>query len=569
LLSFIWTTLVGLLAIPLSGLVRAWRRWQLGRRGVLTLTLSHDAPGRTKLDALASTVTLLRSMARDDLLRAVVIRARHPALGSAAVQELHGAVLELREAGKLVLVHLEQAGNQELALASAADRVFLTPAAEVMLTGVGAQLVFYGDLLERVGVTADLEAAGAYKSFGEPFRRAWPSTANREAVSALVDDLDAQLVDLLAQSRRVPPGRVVDLMQRAPVSAEDARDAGLVDALAYGDQVHDELETLLGQRVRPLSFRRYARWLAFERALSRWGHREQRVIVVHLEGPVVHGDEPSGGSGVRMDADRVVPVLESLREDERTGAVVLYVDSPGGSALASDIIARSVRRLAERRPVVAVFGNVAASGGYYVAAGAAEIVARAGSVTGSIGVVGGKLTFGQGAALLGVHMEPVVAHDGALLFSPWRAFTDSERTRFRQMLARTYDRFLEVVARGRRRSVEEIEPYAQGRVWTGRQAQEHGLVDHLGGLQLGVERARKLAGLPPRPPVYHVRFPPPRFRILSQLLGRRAQVASPDLQGMLLVSLGAAGARLDLLRRAPGAALAVLPWVLTDSSGEL
>ena len=563
MLSLVWTTLLGLLAVPLGLLVRQLRRWQLGRRGVLALSLTHDLPRRAPLDGIAATAELLRAMAEDELLRAVVLHIRSPALGWAAIQDLHQALGALRAAGKLVFVHLDQAGNQELLLASAADRVWLEPAGDVFLTGVGAQLVFYGDALRRLGVDVEIEAAGTYKSFGEAYARPFASPANREATRALVEDLADQLVTALAEARRLPAARIRDLMDRAPFSADEALAAGLVDGVGHADQAHAALEELLAQKVQPVSFRRYARLLAVELVLARMGRRDRLVSVVHLEGPVVHGSEPTGGGGHRIDADRVVPVLDQLRESEDVGAVVLLVNSPGGSALASDIIARAVQRLGQAKPVVAVFANVSASGGYYIGAPAAEIIARPGTITGSIGVVGGKVSLGRALGGLGVHAEPVTSSDSALMLSPWRTFRPEERVRFRSLLSRTYDRFLRVVAAGRRRPVEAIAPHAEGRVWTGRQALERGLVDRLGGLELGIDRARTLGGLEPDAPARHVRFPPPRFRLLSQLLGRDAQVR-PDLLDLALATLGEAGVRLSLLRRHPGQAMALLPWVVGE-----
>lgn len=563
MLSLAWSTLLAWLAMPLALLVARLRRWQLGRSGVLALSLTHDMPRRAPLDGIAATAALLHAMAEDPLLRAVRLHLRSPGLGWAAAQDLHQALLGLRARGKVVFVHLEHAGNQELLLASAADQVWLAPAGEVFLTGVDAWLVFAGDLLSRLGVQVEIEAAGAFKSFGETWSRAFPSPANREATAALVEDLGEQLVEALAAARHVPVERVRALLRRCPVPPEEALAAGLIDGVGHADQADAALEAQLGRALNPVSFHRYARWLAVERRLARVGRRGRVVSVVHLEGPVVHGAEPSGGGGHRIDADRVVPVLEQLRLSEPVGAAVLFINSPGGSALASDVIAHAVERLAQAKPVVAVFANVAASGGYYIAAPAAEIFARPGSITGSIGVVGGKLAFGGALSGLGVHAEAVRSDDQAMLLSPWRPFRPHERARFRALLDRTYDRFLAVVAAGRKRTVQDIAPHAQGRVWTGRQALERGLIDRLGGLEQGLDRARALAGLPPDAPVVHQRFPPPRFRMLAQLLGRDAR-AEPDLLDQALRSVGEGGARLSLLRHHPGQALALLPWVVGD-----
>lgn len=568
MLAILWSSLIGFLAIPLAAAVQGLRRWQLGRRGVLEISFANDMPRRADLEGVAATNELLDALASDPLLRAVKLRIRHPGLGWSAAQELHRRLRALRDAGKLVFVHLEVASSQELMLASAADRVWLEPAADVFLSGVGADLTFFGGLLERVGVRFEVETAGEFKSFGESYSRSFASAPNREAMTELVEDLASQLVECIAEGRGLPVETVRRLMVEAPFGAERALAERLVDGVGHADQAHVAMESLLSQTIHPLSFRSYARLLRVERALARWGKRGRRVGVVHLEGAVVHGAEPSGGGGLRIDADRVVPVLDELASMESIGAVVLFIDSPGGSALASDIIARAVQRLGTAKPVVAVFADTAASGGYYIGAPAAEIIASPGTVTGSIGVVGGKLDLSGLLAAVGVSSEAIRSPAESMSLSLFRPFEREERRRFRELLMRAYARFLHVVAAGRRRPVEAIEPFAAGRVWTGRQALAHGLVDRLGGLPEGVERARHLAGLPADAPTAHVRFPPPRFRLLAQLLGRDARLGShadlraPDLVELGARSLGPLGDRLLLLRAYPGQPLALLPWTV-------
>ena len=472
----------------------------------------------------------------------------------------------LRRSGKTVLVHLDSAGLRELYLAGAADRVWLLPSADLMVTGMGAHLQFYGDLLARLGIRADMEAAGSYKSFGEPYTRSWPSASNREQVGSLVADLQAQAVAQIAEDRQIEVGVVEALLGRAPLAAEEAKAAGLVAELAYGDQVEAALRRLLGGEPRELGFGAWLRVSRWRSALRRWGQVRRRIAIVHLEGPVVQGAEAMGGSGFRIDSDRIVPVLRQIAQADDIAGVVLHVDSPGGSAVASDILARAVQRLTQEKPVVAVFGDVAASGGYYLAAPAQEVIARAGTITGSIGVVGGKIVVGAALERIGVHGELVAAGPDADLFAPWSAFTPDQRLRFRASLQRTYDRFIDVVAAGRRVPASAIEPHAQGRVWTGRQAMELGLVDRLGGLETGIARLRLLAGLEAgEGHVVHIRFPPPRLRVLQALLGGRGigtELREVVSEAALPEELAGARVLLQFLRGRPGEALALLPWKL-------
>lgn len=539
-------------------LLRAAGRRLLARRGVVQVCLDERVPGV----ALAGIVAELEALAADPLARAVLLRLGPVPLGWASAQALRAALLKLRAAGRLVAVHLESAGNAGLLVASASDRVWISPGSDVALTGVGAELAFYGDALERLGLRAEMEAAGAYKSAGEPFVRAFPSPENREAMAVLVADLQAQLVDAIAEGRRQPPERVLDWMARAPLSAEEALAEGLVDGLAYEDQIDSGLERLLGAPPRWWSLSRYSRLRRLLRWLETVGVWRPALAVVHLEGAVAQRADGASPAHT-IDAERVVPVLEDLGWNQAVRGVVLHIRSPGGAAIPSDEIARAVSRLACQKPVIAVLSDVAASGGYYIAAPAAEIVAAPGTITGSIGVVGGKLVFGEAAARFGVHHERVVAGPNSGIYSPWEPFSSEQRARFRASLGRMYTRFIGVVAAGRRRPAASVEPVAQGRVWTGRQAKELGLVDHLGGLSLGLERAAALAGLPRQGnPVLHLSFPVSRLHFLARTLRQGESTALLEL----LPPNGAAGIARGLAT-APGQPLLVFPWRVDGVSG--
>lgn len=561
MIGFFVSVVLSLLAWAPARLLRAFRRALFRRRGVVVVHIDARLSG----PALAGLQAALESLAEEEGgARAVLVRLGPTALGWATAQSIRALLLRLREAGKLVVVQLDALSNGTLLIASAADRVLLAPTAEAFLGGVGADLTFYGEALERVGLRAEVVSAGAYKSAGEPFTRAFPSAESRVALSALVHDLHAQLVEKIAEGRGVSPERVLDWMARAPLSSAEAARERMVDGLAYEDQVDDEIAALIGARPRWSPLERYARWRRWQGWLERLGQRRALVAVVHLEGPVVSKDD-SGGSNQQIDAEQVVPTLKDLMEADAVVAVVLHIQSPGGSAQASDDIARAVELLARQKPVVAVFGDVAASGGYYIAAPAAEIVASPGSITGSIGVVGGKLVLGGAAARVGIFTERVSAGPDSGLLSSWEPFTPEQRDRFQASLARFYTRFLAVVAGGRRRPVRAIEPVAQGRVWTGQQALALGLVDRLGGLSLGVERAAARASLPRRRMrVIHLAFAPSRFGLLSRLMRRGESSAGASALLSLLADPSLALPR--ALAQAPGRALAMMPWRVDEAS---
>jgi protease-4 len=560
MLRALWSGLLRLLAFLPLLLVRAWRRLRLRGHGVVRLALGADRSEQgASLGASRALIEAIEEMAEDDAVRAVVVDLRGARGGWASLQELRRVIARLRASGKLVMTHLDTLELRDLYLASAADRVWMTPTGVALVSPVGARLQFFGDALAAFGVKVEVVAAGDYKSFGERFSRSYASAPNREALTTVLTDLEALLVEDIAAARGVEQAVVRRVLSAGPMEPEELVELGLIDGVAYPDEARERLRELMGERRRPTSFGAYFVWRRLERWLADLGAVRDDVAVVHLEGAIVHGAEAQGGAGSRIDADRVVPVLDGLRKRGDVRAVVLYVDSPGGSALASDLIARSVGRLAAKKPVVAAFHNVSASGGYYLSAPASEIVAREGTITGSIGVIGGKVVVGPALARLGVHGETVSPTPGAGFLAPWRGFDRCERERYQGMLQRTYDRFLAVVSGGRKRPVAAIHEVAQGRIWTGRQALEHGLVDHLGGLDVAVERAQRLAGLEPhRGRLRHVRFPPPRLSVLRALIRRR--VATAGIVELVFERLGRAGTIARLLHAQPGVPLALLPW---------
>ncbi|MEQ1505889.1 MAG: S49 family peptidase, partial [Myxococcota bacterium] len=416
---------------PVGSLLRWGHRFATGRDVVLDVVIDRRADLHDRTQRLHR----LRRVADDPLVAAVVLRLREPPGGWAACQDLRAAIAHVRASGKPVYAWLESAGNAVAWLASATDRVFLVPTGDFGLVGVGVELTFFGAALSRLGVRPDFEAAGAYKSFGEPWTRSYPSPANQEAMHELVGDLHDQLVEGIASGRKRPVAEVREVLGRAPLSAQDALAAGLVDELLYEDQLEGWLRDRHGKRARLVPYPRWVVRDALQEWVSRWGRRGAVVTVLHLQGPIVLDDRQSGAS---IGARKVAPILRRLREDDRVGAVVLHVDSPGGSALASDLIWREVSELRRRKPVVASFEDVSASGGFYLAAPANAIFVRPATLTGSIGVFGGKLVLGEGLRKLGVHTSEILGAPNANLFSPSRQFSPDQRDRFRASLQRFY-----------------------------------------------------------------------------------------------------------------------------------
>jgi protease-4 len=530
-------------------------RWVTGA-AVLEVTIDRvpDAMDRALL------LQRLRRAASDTSIVAVLMRVKSSPGNYAATEDLVQVIGGIRRAGTPVYAWVETPGNAAMWIASAADRVFVVPTGEVALVGVGVEMTFFGSALERLGLQPDFEAAGAYKSFGETFTRGYPSPENLEAVTGLVFGLHQRLMLGIAEGRGMSREAVDAAVEQGPLSAQQAQDAGLVDELMYEDQLESWLETTHGAPYKAVSFGAWALRDAVLAAVDEWGNAGQRIVVVHLDGSIVM--EADGG-GASIQARTVVPLLRALRKDEGVAAVVLNVNSPGGHALASDLMWHEVEALVQEKPVVACFEDVSASGGFYLAAPASEILVRPGTITGSIGVVGGKLVAGKGLRHLGVHVHEVAAAPNANLFSPNRRFTDVQRVRFKASLQRFYDGFVGRVAEGRNTSVEAVEPHCRGRVWTGEQAIECGLVDRLGDLDDAVDRARALAGLQQGGFARVDQSGDPRSfaqKQVRQMVKRYSPVAALAL-GELALSAGARRL-IDVAVRYPGEALAMLPFDL-------
>ncbi len=492
-------------ALALFGVLLADGGGPLGRAKVLTVRLDRplldyspvpDVPFLQLRPAL-SLATLYRALdaaRRDDAIRGVAVYVQTARFGLGKAQELRRLLRAVADAGKFVECYLETAGegtNGTLAyyLVSACDRISLAPAGDLNLIGLYADSLFLRGTLDKLRIEPQFDSAGRYKSAGETYTGYGHSPAAREALAAVLDDLYEQIVTAVAESRQLSPERVRELVDAAPHGAEEALAAGLVDELLFPDQFEDRLEELLGEEPELVAARTYAR---------HGPRRGRRVAVVFAQGTIVRGDSGMDpwSREVYLGADDLRRVLRQLADDGGVAAVVLRIDSPGGSALASDLMLREVERLQESKPVVVSMSDLAASGGYYIAAKADSIVAEPATLTGSIGVVAGKLVTRRfQEELLGLTHDTLQRGANADFFSPLEPFSPEQAARFEAVLQRIYSRFIDHVASGRAMAVEAVAAAAEGRVWTGERALGLGLVDELGGLDRALELAREAGGL--------------------------------------------------------------------------
>ncbi len=448
----------------------------------------------------------IRNAADDSRIRGIWLRLDAPALGWAGTQEVRAALVALQEAGKPCVAYSESYASDTYLLASGCGTVVLTPAGVGMVNGIASSTTYFAELFGKLGVEPEFEHVGDFKSAVEPYERTEPSEAASEATNALLDSLWTQWVDQVAAGRQVEPDTLRAWVDDVAMSPSAALERGLVDALAYPDQIRRHLATLGDEgwaatladddaettEIELTSVDEYLKGIR-----ASWGNAPRHVAVIHASGSIVSGEADGGLFGSQVVADRTMARwLREAREDSRVVGLVLRVESPGGSGLASDLIWREIRRFqATDRPVVVSMANTAASGGYYIAAPADYIFAQPGTLTGSIGVFGGKFSLAEAYEKVGVSQTTYKRGELADLFSITEPFSDEGREVYRTFLQDFYDRFLDVVAEGRGLERDAVHAVAQGRVWTGEQALERQLVDELGGLDDAFEKVVELAGV--------------------------------------------------------------------------
>lgn len=452
--------------------------------------------------SLRSLLRRLRQARTSSEVKSVVVRIGSLRTGRAQLAELRQAIGEARKAGKKVIAHLDDAGNGEYYLATAADEIVMSEAGTLWLTGMVAQVTFLKGLLDKIGVQAELLHEGKYKGAGEPLTRESMSEETKEALGSFLDDSFADLVDAVATARSLSKDEIRKLVDRAPMTAEAAHKARLVDRMATH---REDVRKLAGAGSINWSYGKKKKETGTLRSLMELFKpsemtkppRDPHVALVYAEGPIIHGPRRKGlGASTHVASYHLVKVLDELRDSDVVRGVVLRIDSPGGSALASDVIYQAVSRLAATKPVVVSMGDVAASGGYYIAAPATRIMAQPSTLTGSIGVMGGKFSLAGLFQKVGVTSEVITRGARADLFNLSRPWTAEERAVIQGHMAHTYGQFIARVAKGRKLQPGAVEKVAQGRIWSGRAALSHRLVDKLGGLLDAVAEAKQLGKLP-------------------------------------------------------------------------
>lgn len=448
--------------------------------------------------------------AGDERIKSVLVEVGSVPAGFGKIQEMAGALRRFRKSGKPVWAYFESAGNGGYLLAVSADRVLAPPSGSLMLTGLLAEVPFYRGVLDKLRVEPQLYHIGAYKSYSDAFMRKEMSEAQREAMNAVLDSLYGQMVEAVAQGRNLSPQAVRSLVDRGFFWGPELKSKGLVDDLLYRDQVEAELRKVNGngEKWNHVSLDAYLK----DRRVDPSRGARKAVALVLASGGIVsgEGDGTQAASGGNIGSDTVVKWLRKAGEDRDVQAVVLRVDSPGGSGLASDVIWRQVQVLRKTKPVVVSMSDVAASGGYYISMGADGIVAQPGTITGSIGVVTGKFVLKGLYDWIDYREEVMKRGANADMLSASVRFSPEQEALLMEHMGAFYRDFVTKAAEGRRLSYEQVDRVAQGRIWTGEDALKHGLVDRLGGIPEALELAKEKAGIPKDQPVKVRVFPRPK-----------------------------------------------------------
>jgi protease-4 len=467
----------------------------------------------------------VRAAADDERIAGVIARIGPLNVGWAKAQDIRDAFTDFRKSNKPLLALLEQeasSGNVEYYVATAAERIYLSPAATAPLNGLASNFVFLGGLWEYLDIELTVEKVREYKTMGDMLANKRMTNAHRQMANSLLDSIDEQFITGLAEGRGLDAVAVRRIIDDCPVAPAAYEAAGLSDGTKYLEAIH---ESLGGDQVRLLDEDEYAPEVA-----SRRSNGGPQVAIVYATGTIVAGESTTGLQGEMVGADTLREALNEAVEDEHVRAVVLRVDSPGGSALASDLVWRATQTVRQSKPLIVSMSDVAASGGYYISAGADRIFAQPGTFTGSIGVVFARPNVRELLRGFGINTETISRGRFAYLDDITTPIDEEGRSKLIAEMDHIYEQFVDRVAKGRELSPEEVNEIGRGRVWTGAQAANNGLTDGIGGLAVAIDAAKERAGIDPSSPVELVFLPreKPLLARIADVFRSRGVLQVPD-----------------------------------------
>jgi|CXWL01.1.fsa_nt_gi protease-4 len=520
--------LTALLVVAIIGIIVASRSMgqpDVANNSVLILNVSGALPDYVAEEPLAkafgiaqpqsftSLLTQLRKAKVDNRIGAVVLDINFPDMGWGKADEFRDAVKDFKASGKPVYAYMEIGTNREYYLATAADKIFLPPSGDLYINGFAAEAMFYKGSLDKLGIEVDaIQIGPKYKSAPDRYTKKEMGDGQREVVNALLDEFVGRFTTGIAESRKRSVEDVKALIDGAPYNAVQAKSLGLIDEAFYREQMDNELKAKLGykenDKLRTVRGSAYRDIPSDTLGLN----NGEKVAVIYASGAINVGRSSSGPlSGEMVGSDTVVAAVNDAANDKSIKAIVLRVDSGGGSALASDLMWYALENAKAKKPVVVSMSDVAASGGYYIACNANKIVAEPSTITGSIGIFMLKPVIKGFYNWIGVTNEYTMRGKNAGIFRETEKWTPDERAKMEAQISSVYyDSFVPKVATGRKKTNEEVNTLGQGRVWTGTQAKANGLIDEFGGLEKAIDIAKELAGLAADKDVRRVVFPAPR-----------------------------------------------------------
>ena len=544
-----------LLLVVLIGIAVIWSMFRKGEptirdNSVLALRIAGPLPDYSPDDpfkkifggpdqSLTGLIMQFKKAKVDKRIKAVILDINMSGVGWGKSEEIRDAITDFRSSGKPVYGFIEFGLNKEYYIATACDKIIVPPPGELFVNGLAADVMFFRGSLDKLGIYPDIYQIGKYKSAGDMFTQKQMTDAHREYVNELLDDLFNRFVNTIAQSRNKSPDEVRAIIDNAPYNAAKAKEAGLIDDAMYHDELEKQIKKNLGYKdtdtftpVRGADYRDVE-------PESLGLNKGERIAVIYASGDINSGSSQNSPSGDQsIGSDTVSKALNDAAADTSIKAIVLRVDSPGGSGLASDIIWHAVEAANAKKPVVVSMSDVAASGGYYISASASKILAQPSTITGSIGVVAGKPVMRGFYDWLGISNEYVLRGKTAGLFRETEKFSDEERAKFEEWIKTTYYQdFVPKVAKGRKQEPQFIDSVGQGRVWTGAQAKDRHLVDEFGGLDRAVDVAKELAKIPADKGVERVIFPYPTTFLQQLLNGGENSNTQIEQQRMVYASL--------------------------------
>ena len=484
-------------------------------------------------ESLAEAIGRLDKAAKDDAVTGVVLKIDGPSIGRGKLNEFRQAISRVRAKGKKVVAYLDSAGSGDYLVAAGCDEVVMPESGVLMLLGVRSEVSFYKNLFDLVGLKAEMLRVGEYKSAAEPYSRTDMSKEFREELEQVLGDFYDQKVEQVATGRKLDPEKVKAAIDNGPHTANAAKELGLITRVAYEDELTgilkgDKADTTIklakryGKKKIDTDFSGLTGMIKMMNMMMGLEPQARRsnnpkIAVIHATGMIMPGASTSDFLGdSTLGSDTLVKAIEKASSDATVKAIVLRIDSPGGSALASDLIWRALEKV--EKPIVASMGDVAGSGGYYIAMGADTIFAEPGTITGSIGVVGGKIALEGLYNKVGITTSVVSRGKNSGILSTTTGFTDSERAAMTKLLLDIYKQFTEKAAKGRKMEYAALEKLARGRIYSGATALKLGLVDKIGTLEDAVDHAKQLAKLGPDDKVERLILPKPTSP-LESLLG--------------------------------------------------